>query len=1820
MDQEITEQSNAEQHGMDAAERARGLSKSGNSASLDVTVECRDDVFTAELGLHETSGRYLGEKEFSRGGMGRILIAFDRVLAREVVIKELLPQKNGADATVEQPEHPAGSGRPGMRRFLREARITGSLEHPSIVPVYELGYRENGTPYYTMKNVRGITLAGAIARAATLRERLLLLPHFVNLCQAIAYAHSRGVIHRDLKPTNIMIGEYGETVVLDWGLARKLGETDSDADCDPGAMPEASGSAEQGMTMPGKALGTPMYMSPEQAAGCLEQMTERTDVYALGVILYEIITGRTPYRCTTIEETLEKIGRDAPTPVEEYERNAPRALAAVCARAMAKDPADRYASAVDLSKEITRFLSGALVEAYDYRFTEQVRLFVSRYKGRLAAAAAVLAVLLGVAGFSYVQVTLQRNAATSAREIAEKALLAEEESRKLAEEEQAKAERALKQEETALMEAEVARYESARALYNTQIALAANYVQNGQYDSARLTLGRCLPEYRGWEWGRLQFLCNQDYQSFPQSLKMNLNAARQGYCANASAGLIILEGSRSVLYLKQALTGKALSSEKDSLSRDCQMCISPQSTWRLLRVSSNAFLEPLGQGKPRPPFTLLNYWTWSFSFSNDDTTLAVRSAPEEVTVYDLAAGSVKCVFDGLGLERARLSHDGGYAAALMVRAGVDEQRSATLTFRETVSGQILHEVDGDAFTAFEFAPDRTLLVAGNRDGELAAWRPEQAQPLWRIHPHDSAVVALAFGGGAEMPLVASASDGGAVRIIHLESGHEIAGFACPGNGVGAVALSDDGHKVAVADGALIHIFHVETGDLINTLTGHIDEVLRLDFSPDRGELLYSLSSQEIKIWNTKSPGATQKLEGIQANSAARLLGTGALRLASREGAIYEWSMPLRRAVQSPVAFDTPITDAVIDPYGKYLLLETDAGLVLYDVEAREALREFPKGRFSGVPVFSPDGSRLALLEADDITNTAGITVLETAADAEPQSIHLYGRGTSWNFSASALFFTPDGNTLAVSYGDRIVFYAMPEGRQVGYRLIPAQQDVNKNYGCYAPYGDRFVLTCGENDLVLLKVDGETPPVELGATGSPTTALAFNHDGTRLARGDASGNVTLYDAETGKQMLGERGFDRAVLFLLFAPEHNALVAGDGEKTLLMRALPWEESGLPGDTGSPADERVQAAKLYYEPLAPAWGICQHHMHALAECELDGIMDVGGMESCPEGGKYQMSDSGLGMLCSVHGGLANPAWFLRCMAAYEKGPEYQSEALRKVLHDMLPEDLSSLMDLVYRWVFVEGHNYATALIACEKGLRLGEESLEFEKAEVIALLRVGRTEEALDRALRLSSVGRSDSRVWPELTSALAARGRPEDIATAVQTMAEYFMKGARERDALEMAQSLRASPHYVASAYTPVLEELLKADEDFWKTLPWHESLDAALEAAVVSGKPVMALISVQDREAMRPFCIEVLGNPVARNLVAGAHEMVKISAEFNPDLCWRYGLTRLPAVVFLDAGARLLGRTQVLFGWDTFQTRYLEALQMPGAIRRWLVLGPFDLGGCEAIEARPSRAQGLDLESSAMTIFGEAGWAMYTVPPLYKGVPVDTLFPESRDKVFYGYACFEVPPDISGTLFMGAYEQGDAWLDGELIPNIHGQPVASVPLSPGRHELLIKSYGLRQAEFGAWVSGESMAPGGALAYCDLPERPPASIVVSGAQPEAESGTAPAPAGEREVHLTVNKVEILREWRENHFILLADLDPQIYVEDGKAVGILLNHPEKIAIMAAAGMKSGDIVISLNGYRMGDDKSILEIAELTEGSNPYIIKVKRGKDEYTLVVHVE
>jgi tetratricopeptide (TPR) repeat protein/tRNA A-37 threonylcarbamoyl transferase component Bud32 len=329
------------------------------------------------------------------GGLGAVFVALDGELHREVALKKLL------DSHADDPI--------SRRRFLLEAEITGGLEHPGIVPVYGLGTYADGRPYYAMRFIRGDSLKEAIDRfhgdpslkkesgRRTLELRKLLR-RFTDVCNAIDYAHSRGVLHRDLKPGNIIVGKHGETLVVDWGLAKPLGRSDPDRDADELTLvpSSASGSSE---TLPGSAMGTPGYMSPEQARGDLHRLGPRSDVYSLGATLYCLLTGRPPFEGDDIASVLRKVQWGDFAEPRRIAAAIDPALEAVCLKAMKFAPEDRYATSRALADDIERWTAGQPVTAWQEPLARRARRWIRR--GQTAVAAIAAAALVALAGSAY---------------------------------------------------------------------------------------------------------------------------------------------------------------------------------------------------------------------------------------------------------------------------------------------------------------------------------------------------------------------------------------------------------------------------------------------------------------------------------------------------------------------------------------------------------------------------------------------------------------------------------------------------------------------------------------------------------------------------------------------------------------------------------------------------------------------------------------------------------------------------------------------------------------------------------------------------------------------------------------------------------------------------------------------------------------------------------------------------------------------------------------------------------------------------------------------------------------------------------------------------------------------------------------------------------------------------------------------------------------------------------------------------------------------------------------------------------------------------
>ncbi|MCC7014137.1 MAG: protein kinase [Planctomycetes bacterium] len=419
------------------------------------------DSFAGLVGLPESLARahnrfadYQVGERIARGGMGEIVAVHDPVLRRDMVMK--IVRGDDWRACDERARR--------VERFLREARTTGQLDHPGIVPVHELGVHSDGRPYFTMKRVRGQTLADLFAQHRKgdidwSQARLLIV--LQRVCEATAYAHSRGAIHRDLKPANVMVGDFGEVYVMDWGLSKLRDDAGQPETSSVGA----SSSGDSLATMEGEVIGTPCYMSPEQAAGAQNHVGPATDVYAIGAMLYELICGSPPYcvegRAPPPHAVLARLLRGPPAPLEHCAPRTPAELLAICDKAMRRDPRQRFVDARDLASDLAAFAEDRVVRAHRTGPIVELRKWIRRNRALTASAAmALLAVLVGSVWI-----------ARANRDLAG----------------------ALQS------QVETARF----GAYRSNLLLAQAELEAGNDERAAYWLGECPERERGWEWRHL---------------------------------------------------------------------------------------------------------------------------------------------------------------------------------------------------------------------------------------------------------------------------------------------------------------------------------------------------------------------------------------------------------------------------------------------------------------------------------------------------------------------------------------------------------------------------------------------------------------------------------------------------------------------------------------------------------------------------------------------------------------------------------------------------------------------------------------------------------------------------------------------------------------------------------------------------------------------------------------------------------------------------------------------------------------------------------------------------------------------------------------------------------------------------------------------------------------------------------------------------------------------------------------------------------------------------------------------------------------------
>ncbi|HVS10327.1 MAG TPA: serine/threonine-protein kinase, partial [Planctomycetota bacterium] len=651
--------------------------------------------------------------EVARCGMGMIYKVWDENLRRTLAMKVVL----GADAAPGS----AGTSQPDknrLNRFLEEAQITGQLDHPGIVPVHELGLDDEGRVYFTMRLVKGRDLKQVFELVRRGEEGWTLtraLHVMLKVCEAMAFAHEKGVVHRDLKPANVMVGRFGEVYVMDWGLAKVVGREDH-RDLRPRADPQASLSEvrtdrrdqagsepdAQLYTMDGDIVGTPCYMSPEQARGEMDRFGPRADVYSAGAMLYHLLAARMPYvppeGVIPPQAVLALLIHGPPQALAEAGPDLPPELVAICEKAMAREPEGRYETMLAMAEDLRAFLEGRVVRAYETGAAAEFKKWVRRNRAVAASLAALLAVVVGGSiGFAWQQGRLARRIAAQRLDAA------------LARDEALASER-----------------EAVRKSYLANLVAADVYLKANEVPEAVRLLEACDEGLRGWEWRHLALKADGSLAALP-------HPGEVGCVAFAPDGELLATGcADGVVRLWRAPQGEAVAALAGHGEAVLALAFAPGGA-RLASASRDGSLRVWDLASERARLVLSDHEApvTAVAFSATGERLASGAADGGVRLWDPVTGHPLASFDtgGRSVAALALSADGGRLSAACADGG--------MAAWDTASGEPVPELAGGEgaveCAAFDRGAER--LATGSIDGSVRVRELRTGGELARLRAH-----------------------------------------------------------------------------------------------------------------------------------------------------------------------------------------------------------------------------------------------------------------------------------------------------------------------------------------------------------------------------------------------------------------------------------------------------------------------------------------------------------------------------------------------------------------------------------------------------------------------------------------------------------------------------------------------------------------------------------------------------------------------------------------------------------------------------------------------------------------------------------------------------------------------------------------------------------------------------------------------------------------------------------------------------------------------------------------------------------------------------
>ena len=1108
----------------------QGPSPAGDTETGQAPTPTRE--MATDPATRHTVTRFLAE-----GGLGKVYVAQDDELQRAVVMKTL--------------KEAEGENSEARYRFVQEAQVNSQLEHPNIVPIYQAGRGADGQPYYTMKYVRGQEYRELIqdyhqhrregnVDALELRRLLTL---FISTCQAVSYAHNRGVVHRDLKPENVAVGEFGELMVLDWGLAKVLDEPDTETSH---AAVTVADEIDLGQTMQGRIMGTPGYMAPEQASGESDAIEPRTDVYSLGAMLFEILTGEAPHALLhnydpnqiqrwnrreshagtaadqesvsslasqhssgQHENTMKLLARvisdTVPAP-SDIEPTVPRALEAICQRAMRLKIEDRYTTASDVAHDVERWLADEPVTVYAGSWNERLGRWMRKHRTKVQAIGASFAIIALVAIVSSILINNQRQLAVAAErtasEEADKAKAAE----RVAVKNTALARKAQDSEAQQRHVAEEKQALAERNAYSSDMLLASVDWEAANIGRLRETLDRYREraDLKGFEWSYWDRLVQSPL------LTLKGHTARVFDVSFSPDGTQLASASEdNTLKLWNAITGQLTRTLKGHTDWVTSVSFSPDGK-RLASTSRDQTVKLWNVATGQQTRTLKGHAKAvnSVCFSPDGTQLASAGYDRTVKLWDATTGQLKFTLKGHSAPFWR----GPSVPVISVSFSPDGTRLASVSSDETVTlwdvstGQQALTLKGHTgvVNSVIFSPDGTQLASASYDRTLRLWDAATGQELRMLEGHSDLITSVIFSPDGKR--LASAAHDQTVRLWDTATGQEMLTLKGHAAAVNSMSFSPDGTRLASAstDGT-VKLWDAATGQETLTLKGHTNWGNSVIFNADGTQLASTSMDRTVKLWDVATGQETRTLKGHSAPVMDVRYSPDGSRMAtaSRDNTVKLWSTTTGRQMLTLEGHTNWVNSVSFSPDGKWLASASkDTTVKLWDAVTGQEARTFKAHTGSVRSVsFSPAGTQLVTSGTD---NTVKLWDLGTGQETRTLKGH--------SAPVHEVSFSPDGTQLASASMDNTV------------KLWNASTG---------------------QEMRTLK----------GHTGVVTSA-SFSPDGTQLASASTDKTVKVWDTATGQERLTLKGHTLLVVSVTFSPDGTRLASTSEDRTVkLWDSRPW-----------------------------------------------------------------------------------------------------------------------------------------------------------------------------------------------------------------------------------------------------------------------------------------------------------------------------------------------------------------------------------------------------------------------------------------------------------------------------------------------------------------------------------------------------------------------------------------------------------------------------------------------------------------------------------------